>query len=106
MRNDVVVLEAWGGVIAEEVRAASSSPTASLGVSLYSDLDGAFTRALRLQASYPGLGERSERFALLLRDGVVEAACVEPASDALRCSNPSTMLRILRGQPPLGHAGT
>ncbi len=66
--NDVFVMDAWG----------KSSGSAE-AVTLAADGNGEFTRALGLgmDASAFGMGQRSQRFAMILQDGVVEKLLVE-----------------------------
>lgn len=67
--NDPFVMDAWGKQtgVAGKVR-------------MLADGNGALTRALGLvlDGSGFGLGERSQRYAMVLRDGVVEKLFVEP----------------------------
>lgn len=66
--NDVFVMDAWGkaGGVDEKITMAA-------------DGNGAFTRALGLEmdASAFGMGQRCQRFALVVRDGAVEKVLVE-----------------------------
>jgi peroxiredoxin len=66
--NDAFVMYAWGqDQHADEIQ-------------MVADGNGDFTRALGLEfdGSGIGLGTRSQRYAAILRDGVVEALFVEP----------------------------
>ena len=67
--NDAFVMGAWGAAL-----------HTGDDVLLLADGNGAFTKAmgLELDGSGFGLGTRSQRFAAILRDGVVEALFVEP----------------------------
>ena len=67
--NDAFVMDAWG-----------KQSNASGKVRMFADGNGEFTRAmgLALDASGFGMGERSQRYAMILRDGKVEALLVEP----------------------------
>ena len=67
--NDAFVMDAWG-----------KHSNASGKVRMFADGNGEFTRAmgLALDASGFGMGERSQRYAMILRDGKVEALLVEP----------------------------
>ncbi|MFP4207629.1 MAG: peroxiredoxin [Wenzhouxiangella sp.] len=66
--NDVFVMDAWGkaGKVGDQIVMAA-------------DGNGAFTRALGLEmdASAFGMGQRSQRFAMIVRDGLVEKVMVE-----------------------------
>ena len=65
--NDAFVMGAWG-------RAAGSPDISMLG-----DGNGDFAKALglTLDLSGPGIGQRGQRFAMVLNDGVVEQLFVE-----------------------------
>ncbi|HEY8517615.1 MAG TPA: peroxiredoxin [Candidatus Binatia bacterium] len=67
--NDVFVMDAWG-----------KSSNATGKVRMLADGNGELTRALGLDmdASGFGMGPRSQRYAMILRDGKVEALMVEP----------------------------
>lgn len=66
--NDVFVMKAWG----------ESSGVGST-ITMAADGNGEFTKALGLEmdATAFGMGIRSQRFALVIRDGVVEKVLVE-----------------------------
>lgn len=70
--NDVFVMDAWG-------RAAG----AASDVVMAADGNGDYTRALGLEldARGFGMGLRSQRFALVIEDGVVRAVHVEPPGE-------------------------
>lgn len=70
--NDVFVMEAW-----------RTSQGLSDEVIMLADGNGAFTRALGLQmdASRFGMGERSQRYSMIVNDGVVEKLNVEEGGD-------------------------
>ena len=70
--NDVFVMDAWGkeqGVTSE--------------MQMLADGNGAFTKAigLELDASGFGMGVRSQRYAMVVNDGVVEALHVEEGGE-------------------------
>jgi len=67
--NDAFVMDAWG-----------KHSNAGGKIHMLADGNGEFTRAvgLTLDASGFGMGERSQRYAMILRDGTVEAVMVEP----------------------------
>ena len=66
--NDVFVMDAWG-------KASNTGET----IMMLADGNGAFTRALGLEmdGSKFGLGQRSQRYSMLVKDGVVETLNVE-----------------------------
>ena len=66
--NDPFVMDAWG-----------KANSADGKVMMLADADGAFTRAIGLVVSLPafGLGDRSERYSMVVEDGVVKALNVE-----------------------------
>lgn len=67
--NDPFVLHAWG----------ESTGATAAGITLLGDADGSFTKALGMEFSAPpvGLYERSNRYALVLDDGVIIHANVD-----------------------------
>ncbi len=67
--NDAFVMDAWGR------QAGAAGKVRMLG-----DGNGELTRALGLtmDGSKFGLGERSQRYAMVIRDGLVESLMVEP----------------------------
>ncbi|MEE4295396.1 MAG: peroxiredoxin [Wenzhouxiangella sp.] len=66
--NDVFVMDAWG-----------KSSGAGSTITMAADGNGEFTKALGLEmdATAFGMGIRSQRFALIIRDGVIEKVLVE-----------------------------
>ena len=66
--NDPFVMDAWGKANGADGK-----------VMMLADADGAFTRAIGLVVSLPafGLGDRSERYAMVVDDGVVSTLNVE-----------------------------
>ena len=68
--NDVFVMDAWG-----------KAQGAGGKVRMLADGNGDFTRAvgLELDASGFGMGKRSQRYAMVVKDGKVEQLHVEPA---------------------------
>ncbi len=66
--NDPFVMDAWGKANGADGK-----------VMMLADADGAFTRAIGLVVSLPafGLGERSERYSMVVQDGVVQTLHVE-----------------------------
>lgn len=83
--NDVFVMNAWG----KDQRAGQS-------VKMLADGNAEFTRAigLELDASGFGMGQRSQRFAMVVNDGVVEKLFVE-APGAFEVSSAEHMLENL-----------
>ena len=66
--NDIFVMEAW-----------AKQGQVNDSVTMAADGNGDYTRALGLEmdASAFGMGKRSQRFALIANDGIVEAIMVE-----------------------------
>jgi len=69
--NDVFVMDAW-----------SKSAGAEGKVVMLADGNAAYTKALGLEldASGFGMGTRSQRFAMVVKDGVVQKLMVEPSA--------------------------
>ncbi|MEM9342817.1 MAG: peroxiredoxin [Pseudomonadota bacterium] len=67
--NDPFVLEAWG----------KSSGADAAGITMLGDADASFTKGLGMEFSVPsrGLIDRSNRYALLLEDGVVKVSQID-----------------------------
>ncbi len=67
--NDPFVLKAWG----------DATGAAAAGITHLGDADGSFTKALKMEFSAPQLGliGRSNRYALLLENGVIKAAHID-----------------------------
>lgn len=67
--NDPFVLQAWS----------DATGAAKAGVEILSDADGALTKALGLNFDMPAYGMygRTKRFAMLIRDGKIEALNLE-----------------------------
>lgn len=67
--NDPFVLQAWG----------RDTGATDAGITMLGDADGALTRALKMDFTAPpiGLHGRSNRYALVLEDGVVTVANVD-----------------------------
>ena len=83
--NDVFVMDAWGRASGAEGK-----------VRMLADGNGDLARALGLEldASGFGMGRRSQRFAMVLRDGVVEKLLVEPGP-GLSVSSAESVLAAL-----------
>jgi len=84
--NDVFVMDAWG-------KAAGVGEA----VVMAADGNGEFTRALGLEmdATGFGMGKRSQRFAMIVRDGVIENLMVEGAGE-FRVSSADSVLEKLQ----------
>ena len=81
--NDVFVMRAWG----EQQNAEA--------ITLLADLDGAFTDAIGLGEARPDLGgRRSQRYAMIIEDGVVTKLNVEIPKE-FKVSDAETMLNAL-----------
>jgi len=82
--NDVFVMGAWG-------KAAGSDD-----VTMLSDGNGEFARAVGLEqdSSAYGMGQRSQRYSMIVNDGVVEQLNVEAPGD-YKVSSAETMLTQL-----------
>jgi peroxiredoxin len=83
--NDAFVMDAWG-----------KSSKATGKVRMLADGNGELTRALGLgmDASGFGMGQRSQRYAMILRDGKVEALLVEPGPGLNASSAESVLARL------------
>jgi peroxiredoxin len=84
--NDVFVLKAW-----------SQSAGADGKVEMLADGNGDFARALGLafDGSGFGLGTRSQRYSMLVEDGVVKAINVEDVPSKAEVSSADTLLQQL-----------
>jgi peroxiredoxin len=84
--NDVFVLKAW-----------SQSAGAEGKVEMLADGNGDFARALGLafDGSGFGLGTRSQRYSMLVEDGVVKAINVEDVPSKAEASSADTLLQQL-----------
>ncbi len=67
--NDPFVLKAWG----------ESTGATAAGISFLGDADGSFTKALGMDFTAPQIGliGRSNRYALLIEDGVITSANID-----------------------------
>ena len=83
--NDAFVMDAWG-----------KSSNAGGKVRMLADGNGELSRALGLgmDASGFGMGQRSQRYAMILRDGKVEALMVEPGPGLAASSAESVLARL------------
>ncbi len=81
--NDVFVMSAWG-----------KDQKADAKVSMLADGDALLTRALGLELDLTGkgLGLRSQRFSMLVEDGIVKSLSVDPAGSYEK-SSAEAMLR-------------
>ena len=83
--NDAFVMDAWG-----------KSSGAAGKVRMLADGNGEFTRAmgLELDASGFGMGKRSQRYGMVVRDGKVEQLHVEPGPGLNVCSAESILGKL------------
>jgi glutaredoxin/glutathione-dependent peroxiredoxin len=83
--NDAFVMDAWG-----------KHTNAGGKIHMLADGNGEFTRAagLALDASGFGMGERSQRYAMILRDGTIEALMVEPGPGLSASSADAVLARL------------
>jgi peroxiredoxin len=83
--NDAFVMDAWG-----------KHSNAGGKIHMLADGNGEFTRAagLALDASGFGMGERSQRYAMILRDGTIEALMVEPGPGLSASSADAVLARL------------
>ena len=88
--NDAFVLRAW---------AASADPEGR--ITFLGDGNGAFARAigLTLDGSARGFGIRSQRYAMVVADGVVESLAVEDAPGQAEVSGVEAVLARLDARP-------
>ncbi len=78
--NDVFVMDAWG-----------KDQNVGDKVMMVADGDAEFARAMGIDVSFPGFGVRSDRYSMLVEDGVVKTLHVE-AEDAFEVSDAETLL--------------
>jgi peroxiredoxin len=78
--NDVFVMDAWG-----------KDQNAGDKVMMVADGGADFARAVGIMVSYPGFGERSDRYSMVVEDGVVKTLHIE-AEDAFEVSDADTLL--------------
>jgi peroxiredoxin len=81
--NDVYVMDAWG-----------KDQNVSDKVLMVADGAADFARAIGIDVSFPGFGVRSDRYSMLVEDGVVKALHIE-AEDAFEVSDAETLLSDL-----------
>jgi len=88
--NDPWVMAAWG------------ADQACPDIRFLPDADGAFTRQLGMNVELPYLGERSRRYSMLVRHGLIEKAFVEPDEDGdpYGVSDADTLLAYLNPRSP------
>lgn len=81
--NDPFVMRAWG----------ESTGATAAGIRMLADSDGSFAKALGLTMSAPAIGffDRSQRFSMLVEDGVVKILNVEPGRE-IACSTGEALL--------------
>ncbi|MEE2980789.1 MAG: peroxiredoxin [Pseudomonadota bacterium] len=78
--NDVFVMDAWG-----------KDQNAGDKVMMVADGGADFARAVGIVVSYLGFGERSDRYSMVVEDGVVKTLHIE-VEDAFEVSDADTML--------------
>ena len=78
--NDVFVMDAWG-----------KDQNAGDKVMMVADGGADFARAVGIVVSYLGFGERSDRYSMVVADGVVKTLHIE-AEDAFEVSDADTMV--------------
>ncbi|AZB54270.1 peroxiredoxin [Cereibacter sphaeroides] len=85
--NDPFVMKAWG----------ESTGASGAGITMLSDADGAFTRALGLAFDAPpvGLIGRSRRYALQAKDGVVAVIHLEESPGVCETSGGEALLAAI-----------
>ncbi|RMD47591.1 MAG: peroxiredoxin [Alphaproteobacteria bacterium] len=85
--NDPFVMGAWG----------QATGASGAGIRMLADADGSFTRAIGMAFDAPpvGLYGRSQRYALLARDGVVEILNHEPDAGVCDLSAGEAMVAAL-----------
>ena len=83
--NDAFVMDAWG-----------KASGAAGKVRMLADGNGEFARAvgLELDASSFGMGKRSQRYGMVVRDGKVEQLHVEPGPGLNVCSADSMLAKL------------
>lgn len=87
--NDPFVMKAWSEV----------SGAGKAGITMLADADGAYAKALGLQLDVPAIGliGRSQRYAMLVEDGVVTVFNLE-TERGVNVSSGETMLDALEGK--------
>jgi cytochrome c peroxidase len=85
--NDPFVMEAWG----------EATGATAAGVTMLSDPDAAFTKAMGLEfdGSGAGLGVRSKRYSMLVDNGRIAALNVEDSPGEAACSTGDALLEQL-----------
>ena len=85
--NDAHVMRVW----------AAQSGAAAAGIAMLADADSALTKALGLAYSKPEFGmlDRSQRYAMVVEDGVVARLDVEDAPGVCGLSSGEAMLEAL-----------
>lgn len=84
--NDPFVAGAW----------ARDTGATEAGIEVLADADGSFTRALGMNIEGQGwIAGRSKRYAMLVRDGVVERIEVEPSPGTCTVSSGESLLDLI-----------
>ncbi len=88
--NDPFVMAAWG----------ESSGAANAGIRMLADADGAFTRAVGMDFDRPEAGffGRSQRYGMLVEDGVIAALGVEDSPAECTLSGGDELLDAIRAR--------
>jgi peroxiredoxin len=81
--NDAYVMDAWG-----------KAQGVGDKIVMLADGDGAFTKALGLEADMPAMGLRSKRYSMLIEDGVVKDLELEP-KPGIEQTTCETMLTLI-----------
>lgn len=85
--NDPFVLQAWG----------ESTGATAAGISFLGDAEGAFAKAMDLTFTAPPIGliDRSVRYSMLVKDGVVEKFNLDDNPGEPVCSRGDALLEML-----------
>jgi cytochrome c peroxidase len=85
--NDIFVMKAWG----------DATGATEAGITMIADADASFTKAIGLDFSVPHIGllDRSQRYSMLVDDGVVKKLNVEEAAGVIeKSSGPALATQI------------
>jgi cytochrome c peroxidase len=85
--NDPFVMKAWG----------ESTGATEAGLHMLADADGSFTKAIGLDFDAPpaGLIGRSQRYSMLVEDGIVKSLNVEESPGVVEVSGGDALLKSL-----------
>ena len=86
-------MKAWGTAL---------DPTGKSGIRFLGDVHGAFTKELDLSFDSTSVfgNERSKRYALVVEDGKVKSAHVEPDNTGVKGNDSLSILRIVNADRP------